>query len=126
MVTWMTCAENRILEAACKQGFLVCRPDQRTLIDQFASTCASRNRPVLRVDRHAQQCQVVLQWPRELPPLVAEMQEDLRRLLAPEGSTGLLPIVFRFGLYSTFLEQACAESLARRLALWIQEQDPFR
>ena len=123
MVSWMTATENRTLESALRRGYLACRRDQRTLSDQFFQSCAERERPVLRVERNASQCQVVLQWHQGLPPLTAAQQESLRALLQePEVAPGLLPIVFRYGAYSQFLHQAAAEPLAEQLADWVEEQ----
>lgn len=123
MVVWMTSSENRVLEAAAKRGFLFCRRDQRMLVDQWTSLCQDRKRPVLRVERQNQQCQVTLHWHQGLVPLTAEQQEELRAIFHdPATPPGLLPIVFRYGGYSAFLDPAAAETLARRLAGWVEEQ----
>lgn len=123
MVVWMTSSENRVLETATKRGFLFCRRDQRMLVDQWTSLCQERKRPVLRVERQNQQCQVTLHWHEGLAPLTSDQQEALRDLLqAPALQPGLLPIVFRYGAYSAFLNPASAEALARRLAGWVEEQ----
>lgn len=119
----MTTTENQALDAALCQGFLVCRRDQRTLQDQFSATCAELDRPMLRVERHPGQSQVVLHWHQGLPPLTAEQQQELRQLLQDSASSpGLLPIVFRGGAYSAFVTQEQAENLAQSLALWVQDQ----
>jgi hypothetical protein len=124
MVVWMTSAENRILETAIKRGYLFCRRDQRMLVDQWSSYCHSIARPVLRVERHGQQqCQVILQWQESLPALQADQLEGLRQLLQVSASApGLLPIVFRYGAYSGFMDAAGAENLARSVAEWVEAQ----
>jgi len=97
--------------------------DQRTLLDQYVTMCSDLGQPVLRVDRHAQQCQVVLQWHQGLTPLTLEQQEQLRQILQGQvDAPGLLPIVFRFGAYSPFLSQDAALELARNLVAWVREQ----
>lgn len=106
-----------------RQGYLLCRVDQRTLLDQYTTMCSDRGEPVLRVDRHAQQCQVVLQWHQGLSPLTLGQQDQLRqRLQGQVDAPGLLPIVFRFGAYSPFLSQDAALELASSLVPWIREQ----
>lgn len=123
MVAWMTTSENRALDTAARRGYLVCRRDQRTLSDQHALYCAEMQRPVLRVDRHGRQSQVVLQWAKSLPVLSHDQQCKLRGLLSePDQAPGLLPIVFRYGAYSAFCSHENAELLAALLASWIQEQ----
>lgn len=121
MVAWMTSAENKLLDTARRRGYLSCRRDQRVLIDQWTSLQQQAQRPVLRVERHAQnQCQVTLQWQ---PGLSLAQQSELRQLLqADDNVPGLLPIVFRYGAYSAFVEPAAAEALARRLASWLELQ----
>ena len=123
MVVWMTTTENRALDVAMRRGYLTCRRDQRTLSDQFSQMCAELGRPVLRLDRHGHQCQVVLHWHQPLLPLTADQQQSLRHLLQePSQAAGLLPIVFRYGAYSAFLHQEAAEDLAGQLAGWVLEQ----
>lgn len=123
MVNWMTTTENRSLLIAQKRGFLVCRREQRTLLDEYSRICSERRLPVLYMDRNGSQYQVVLQWHQGLPNLTLPQQEELRRMLVTPGAPpGLLPIVFRCGAYSAFLEQSQAEKLAYQLAEWIEEQ----
>lgn len=123
MVNWMTTTENRSLLLAQKRGFLVCRREQRTLLDEYSRICSERRQPVLYVDRNGSQYQVVLQWHHGLPNLSPAQQDELRRLLASPGSPpGLLPIVYRCGAYSAFLDQGPAEQLAHQVADWIEEQ----
>ena len=123
MVAWMTATENRALESADRRGFLVCKRDQRTLIDEHASRCTQLELPTLRVELHPSQCQVTLHWHSQLPALTAEQQTQLRAIVQPAHTPpGLLPIVFRYGAYSAFMSQSEAERLAHRLAAWLQDQ----
>lgn len=123
MVAWMTASENRALDTAMQQGYLVCRRDQRTLSDQYSQFCNDLGRPVLRVDRHGRQSQVVLQWPKNLPVFRHEQQCKLRGMLSEPGQVpGLLPIVFRYGAYSAFSSHEVALELASLVAGWVQEQ----
>lgn len=123
MVAWMTTSENRALDNATRRGYLVCRRDQRTLSDQYSQYCAAVGLPVLRIDRHGRQSQVVLQWPKLLPTFRHDQQCKLRGLLSePDQTPGLLPIVFRYGAYSAFSSHEAAEELAALVASWIQEQ----
>jgi hypothetical protein len=123
MVAWMTSTENRALENADRQGFLHCKREQRTLIDEHASHCAQLGQPCLRLEVHSQQCQVTLHWHSDMPALTAEQQLELRAILQPSDThPGLLPIVFRYGAYSAFLTHQDAERLAHRLAAWLQDQ----
>lgn len=123
MVAWMTTSENRALDHATRRGYLVCRRDQRTLSDQHAQYCGDLGLPVLRVERHGRQSQVVLQWPKSLPVFRHDQQCKLRGLLSePDQTPGLLPIVFRYGAYSAFSSHEVAEELAALVASWIQEQ----
>jgi len=123
MIAWMTTTENRALEMAERKGFLSCRRDQRTLMDQHAARCRELHAPVLRVERHAQGLsQVVLHWPQQQASLAAERQDQLRELLGtPTGSQGLLPLVFRGGAYSQMMQPDDAEILAVRIAAWLSE-----
>lgn len=122
MVEWMTTSENRVLDTAIRNGYLVCRRDQRTLLDQYASLCSERCLPVLRVERQVQS-QVVLQWHQGIEPLSESEQQQLRELLcSPDQKNSLLPIVFRFGAYSACMPLDAAERLASRLASWCQER----
>ncbi len=123
MIAWMTTTENRALELADRKGFLSCRRDQRTLMDQHAARCRERRVPVLRVERHSQGLsQVVLCWPQHQAALAVERQEQLRDLLGtPSGSQGLLPLVFRGGAYSQMMQPDDAELLAVRIAAWLSE-----
>ncbi|MBX3166192.1 MAG: hypothetical protein KF760_02225 [Candidatus Eremiobacteraeota bacterium] len=119
----MTSSENRALDNAMRRGYLVCRRDQRTLSDQYSQYCGALGLPVLRVDRHGRQSQVVLQWSKALPPFRHDQQCKLRGLLSePDQPPGLLPIVFRYGAYSAFSSHEVAEELASLVASWIQEQ----
>lgn len=123
MVAWMTTSENRALDNATRRGYLVCRRDQRTLSDQYAQYCSAVGLPMLRVERHGHQSQVVMQWPKALPAFRHEQQCMLRGLLSEPGqSPGLLPIVFRYGAYSAFSSHEVAVDLAALVASWIQEQ----
>lgn len=123
MVAWMTASENRALDAATRKGYLVCRKDQRTLVDQHLLYCADLGLPVVRVERHARQSQVVVQWSKKLPHFSHEQQCKLRGLISePDQPAGLLPIVFRYGAYSAFSSHEGAEELAALVASWIQEQ----
>lgn len=123
MVAWMTSSENRALDAAMRQGYLVCRKDQRTLVDQYSLYCADLGLPVVRVERHGRQSQVVLQWPKNLPLFSHDQQCKLRGLITEPGQAGgLLPIVFRYGAYSALYAHEAAEELAALVASWIQEQ----
>ncbi len=123
MVVCMTSSENRALQAALRRGYLSFRRDQRTLLDHFSQLCAKRQRPVLRLERHLSQCQVVLQWQPSLAPINAQQQQALRSLVQESRqAAGLLPIVFRHGVYSEFMHQEAAEALAVQLADWIEEQ----
>lgn len=135
MVAWMTSSENRALDNATRRGYLVCRRDQRTLSDQYSHYCSAVGLPVLRVERHGRQSQVVMQWPKALPLFRHDQQCKLRGLLSepaplagPEKSgspalnSNLLPIVFRYGAYSAFSHHDAAEELAALVASWIQEQ----
>ena len=121
MIAWMTATENRALDVAARKGFLSCRRDQRTLMDQHAARCIECSLPVLRVERHPQGLnQVTLHWPVSLAPLSNEQQTSLRELLgSPGGSQGLLPLVFRGGAYSQMLQPDDAELLAVSLAAWL-------
>lgn len=123
MVAWMTTSENRALDAAMRNGYLVCRRDQRTLSDQYSQFCNDLSRPVLRVERHGRQSQVVLQWPKNLPIFRHDQQCMLRGMISEPGQApGLLPIVFRYGAYSAFSSHEAAEELASLVAGWVQEQ----
>ena len=123
MVDWMTTSENRALDTAMRNGYLVCRRNQRTLSDQYSQFCSDLSRPMLRIERHGRQSQVVLQWPKSLPVFRHEQQCKLRGMLSePNQAPGLLPIVFRYGAYSAFSSHEVAEELASLVASWVQEQ----
>lgn len=117
MVMWMTTTENRLLDLSERRGYLVCRREQRVLVDQWTTWSHAQGRPVVRVEKQEAGWQLVVQW-RQSPG--AERLKDLKELLAEGGpASGLLPLVHPGGALSCYADQATTELLARKVAAWL-------
>ena len=119
---WMTPQEKQALARAEEDGFLVCRPQQKFLIDEWSRRCERVQAPSLRLEKTSGKAQIIVSLAGELS---ASLQDRCRKRLAEwPHNESLLPIVHRHGLYSQFMKVGDGLQAARSLRELILESSP--